>query len=125
MFPAPVNIALVEATCTAPDSTDSRGNRITFNPFLTVDGVPDTAWRCPGASIHQALAVHAWPDPRDVTALAAIPGYAGADPFNGMDRFDQNRRVTGRDGPASTARAPRSPAPSSSSTASVGCRASR
>jgi len=92
VFPAPAIVAVVEATCTAPDSTDSRGNRITFNPLLTVDGVPDTAWRCPGDSIHEAL-LYTLARPSDISAVAAIPGYAGADPFNGSDRFDQNRRV--------------------------------
>ncbi len=92
-FPSPVSVSLVEATCTAPDSTDSRGNPITFNPLLTIDGRDDTAWRCPGASIRQAL-VYTLARPADVSAVAALPGYAGEDPFNGIDRFDQNRRVT-------------------------------
>lgn len=91
-FPDVVAVALVEATCTAPDSTDSRGNPVTFNPLLTIDGAPDTAWRCEGASINEAL-VFTLVEPSDLEIVGALPGYAGADPFNGTDRFDQNRRV--------------------------------
>ncbi len=92
VFPARVTPKQAQATCTAPDSTDSQGNRIVFNPVLTIDGAPETAWRCEGPSINQAL-LYTLETPIDLTIVGAIPGYAGSDPFNGTDRFDQNRRV--------------------------------
>jgi hypothetical protein len=91
-FPDRVAVAQAQATCTAPDSTDSRGNRISFDPLLTIDEVPETAWRCEGAAINEALLL-TLVAPSDVTIVGALPGYAGADPFNGTDRFEQNRRV--------------------------------
>ena len=92
-FPSPLVVAQVEASCVASDSTDSRGNPITFNPLLTIDGNPATAWRCDGDAVHQAL-VYSLATPGDVTVVGAIPGWAGRDPFLGTDRFDQNRRVS-------------------------------
>lgn len=91
-FPDRVAIAQAQATCTAPNSTDSRGNRISFDPLLTIDEVPETAWRCEGAAINEAL-LFTLVAPSDITIVGALPGYAGADPFNGTDRFEQNRRV--------------------------------
>ena len=90
--PAPLAIALAEATCTAPDSTDSRGNRVSFVATNTIDGDASTAWRCAGNGSGQSL-TFTLAAPATVTQLGAIPGFAAVDPFNGDDRFVENRRV--------------------------------
>jgi hypothetical protein len=88
----PLAIAAAEASCTAPDSTDSRGNPVNFVAPNLVDGIPTTAWRCAGDGSGQSL-TFTLVAPSTVTELGAIPGYAVIDPYNGDDRFVQNRRV--------------------------------
>ena len=88
----PLVVAAVEASCTADDSTDSRGNAVTFAASNVVDGNPQTAWRCPGDGVGQSL-TFTLAAPSTVTSLGAIPGFATVDPFNGDDRFAENRRV--------------------------------
>lgn len=90
--PGPLVVALAEATCTASDSTDSRGNNVTFVATNTIDGDPSTAWRCAGNGTGQAL-TYTLAAPATVTLLGAVPGYAAIDPYNGDDRFVENRRV--------------------------------
>jgi hypothetical protein len=89
---SPLVVAAVEASCTADDSTDSRGNPVTFAATNVVDGDPQTAWRCPGDGSGQSL-TFTLAAPSTVTSLGAIPGFATVDPFNGDDRFAENRRV--------------------------------
>lgn len=90
--PGPLAVAVAEATCTAPDSTDSRGNTVSFVATNTIDGDPSTAWRCAGNGAGQAL-TYTLSAPATVTQLGAIPGFAAVDPYNGDDRFVENRRV--------------------------------
>jgi hypothetical protein len=83
----------VSAGCQALPGEDSVGNTITYEPALTLDGVPGTAWRCPGAAGGQRVAFDFG---REVTltSVGLIPGYAKVDPFDGTDRFLENRTVT-------------------------------
>ncbi len=92
-LPSRLAVASAEATCVASASTDSRGNPITFEAAKTVDGDPETAWRCEGNAANVAL-LYTLATPGDVTFVSAIPGWAGTDPFLGTDRFTQNRRVS-------------------------------
>lgn len=89
----PVVPALVQASCTARGSTDSKGNPISFKPENTTDNDPATAWRCDGdahgVTIDYALGVVA-----NVATVGMIPGYDKIDEFNNNDRFVENRRVT-------------------------------
>ncbi len=89
----PVVAALVEASCTARGSTDSRGNPISFRPENTIDGDLTSTWRCEGdasgQTINYALGV-----PANVAQVGMVPGYSKVDEFNGDDRFVENRRVT-------------------------------
>ncbi|MEZ5258422.1 MAG: hypothetical protein R2705_16420 [Ilumatobacteraceae bacterium] len=47
-LPLAVPISSMEASCVAPDSVESSGNRISFSADQLVDGEDDTAWRCAG-----------------------------------------------------------------------------
>jgi hypothetical protein len=84
--------SLVEATCTARGSTDSRGNPVDFKPENTVDGDPASAWRCEGSG-NGVVITYSLPAPARIVQIGAIPGYDRVDPFNGDDRFFENRRL--------------------------------
>ena len=89
----PVAPTGAEATCTARGSTDSRGNPVDFKPENTVDGDTASAWRCEGSG--QGVTItYPLAGPTHVVQLGAIPGYARIDPYNGDDRFVENRRVS-------------------------------
>jgi hypothetical protein len=93
--PVPIGPAaptLVEATCTARGSTDSRGNPVDFKPENTVDGDPAKAWRCDGNGVGTTI-TYSLAAPTRIVQVGAIPGYDRVDPFNGDDRFFENRRV--------------------------------
>ncbi len=89
----PLQVADVNATCTSRGSTDSRGNLVKFSSSNVIDGSNSTAWRCDGngSGVSLTLALAA---PSQVTQVGAIPGYDRIDPYNGDDRFTENRRVT-------------------------------
>lgn len=83
----------VSASCQAPDSEDSQHNPITFNPLHLVDGDVKTAWRCVGDATGQRIVLEL-DGPHHVLLVGLIPGYDKIDPFNGTDRFVENRRVS-------------------------------
>jgi len=89
----PLQITGVTASCTAPASTDSRGNPTTFDATNTIDGRESTAWRCPGDASGATLSF-TFATPVQITSVGAEPGYNRIDQFNGDDRWLENRRVT-------------------------------
>jgi hypothetical protein len=89
----PLQIADVSATCTARGSTDSRGNLVKFSSSNLIDGNKATAWRCDGNGSGEYL-TFVLAAPSQITQVGAIPGYDRIDPYNGDDRFTENRRVT-------------------------------
>jgi hypothetical protein len=89
----PLQIADVSATCTARGSTDSRGNLVKFSSSNLIDGNNGTAWRCDGNGSGEYL-TFVLAAPSQITQVGAIPGYDRIDPYNGDDRFTENRRVT-------------------------------
>jgi hypothetical protein len=88
----PVVPSLVEASCTARGSTDSRGNPVDFKPENTIDGDPASAWRCEGNGVGVTITYSLAAATR-IVQVGAIPGYDRVDPFNGDDRFFENRRL--------------------------------
>jgi hypothetical protein len=84
---------LLSATCQAPAGTDAAGNPITYEAERTLDGRPETAWRCEGAAVGVRL-VYEFYQPMAITAVGLIPGYAKIDPTDGTDRFLENYTVT-------------------------------
>lgn len=81
------------ATCRAPASTDSSGERVRYGAPNTLDGDPATAWRCNGDAIGESVRFR-FDDPVDVAEVGLVPGYAKTDPASGADRFTENNRIT-------------------------------
>ena len=84
--------ARVSASGAAADSVDSQGNTTSYEAANAVDGQLDTAWRVPGNGAGAWLLLE-FPAPVRVREVQILPGYAKVDPFNGVNRFTQNRRV--------------------------------
>ena len=82
----------VSASGVLTPSIDSQGNTITYEPAQAIDGASDTAWRVSGDGIGQWLQLD-FASPVGVTRVGLIPGYDKVDPFDGTDRFAQNRVV--------------------------------
>jgi hypothetical protein len=82
----------IRASRTAPANFDSRRNRVTYAADNVLDRDPTTAWRVPGKGIGQTLTAR-WNRPVHVTSVGILPGYAKRDPYSGVDRFLENRRV--------------------------------
>ncbi|PDW02304.1 serine/threonine protein kinase [Candidatus Viridilinea mediisalina] len=82
----------ITASDYAPSGVDAAGNITSFEPQNAVDGQTDTAWRVAGDGIDEYLLLEFDP-PIKVHEVQIIPGYAKIDPYDGTDRFYQNRRV--------------------------------
>jgi hypothetical protein len=92
-IPRPLQPAHASATCTAEPSQDGAGNVVSYEAFQVVDGIRETAWRCPGSAVGERLVLQ-FAEPVTVTSVALVPGYDKRDPFDGVDRFTDNRTVT-------------------------------
>lgn len=86
--------ASVTADCVAPPAKDSAGATVTYEPELVLDGEPSTAWRCPGSAVGRRL-VFTFDQPVTLLEVGLVPGYDKVDPADGIDRFTENRTVTG------------------------------
>jgi serine/threonine protein kinase/SH3-like domain-containing protein len=84
--------AHVTASDTAPPNFDSQQHTITYDASNAVDGQPETTWRVPGDGVGQWLML-AFEQPVRVSDVRLLPGYAKIDPYDGTNRFTQNRRV--------------------------------
>ncbi len=76
----------------APDGIDSAGNPISYSPWNVADGDTTTAWRVEGDGIGDWIEIGTGV-PALISEIQVIPGYAKVDPYDGTDRFWQNRRV--------------------------------
>jgi hypothetical protein len=57
-----------------------------------LDGDTSTAWRTVGNG-HGVTLTITLPNPVHLVEVGLVPGYAKADPANGVNRFPENRRV--------------------------------
>jgi hypothetical protein len=89
-----VSQALVTAPKMAPPSEDSQGNTVTYLSDNMLDGEPDTAWRMEGDGSGGVVWLN-FERPVRIDRVGIINGYAKVDPFDGTDRYKQNRRITG------------------------------
>lgn len=81
------------ASCVAPEGFEADRSTVRYEAVNVLDGLPDTAWRCPGSAVGRTLRL-ALAGPTEVTSIGLLPGYAKVDPTDGTNRFFQNRRVT-------------------------------
>lgn len=96
LLPAPAQKLVplvVNASNQAASGQDAQGNPITYNAANAVDGDPTTAWRVAGAGIGESLTLSFGEQLFEISEIQLLPGYAKIDPFDGSDRFSQNRRV--------------------------------
>lgn len=92
--PGLLSPASVTADCVAPPAKDSAGATVTYEPEQVLDGEPSTAWRCPGSAVGRRL-VFTFDQPVTLLEVGLVPGYDKVDPTDGIDRFTENRTVTG------------------------------
>lgn len=83
----------VAATCESAPNADSQRNPVSYEPWLTADGRAETAWRCDGDASGESILFDFGRDMR-VAEVGLLPGYAKVDPFNGINRFPEMRRVS-------------------------------
>jgi len=84
--------AVASASSTARSSVDAGGNLVSYRAGNAIDGRRSTAWRTPGDGTGETLTL-TWDHPVRVASVGLIPGYDKHDPYDGADRFLQNRRV--------------------------------
>ncbi|MGH8825043.1 MAG: discoidin domain-containing protein [Jiangellaceae bacterium] len=89
----PVVATVAEASCEARASRDAAGRPVTYEPALSVDSDPETAWRCTGDGVGETLVLDLGGSVR-VAEVALVPGYAKTDAADGTDRYAENRRLT-------------------------------
>lgn len=89
----PVAIGTAHASCRAASGVDSAGHRVSYAASNMVDGVPSTAWRCDGEGNGVTLSF-SLRHPRRIAQVGLVPGYAKTDPYSGVDRYAQNRRIS-------------------------------
>jgi hypothetical protein len=89
----PVAARAAEASCEADASRDAAGRPVSYQPALSVDADPETAWRCPGDGVGETLVLDLGGSVR-VAEVALVPGYAKTDAADGTDRYAENRRIT-------------------------------
>ncbi|CAN5276508.1 hypothetical protein BH23ACT9_BH23ACT9_31330 [soil metagenome] len=88
----PLSPVAVTATSQSADGVNAGGQTTTFGPANLVDGDPSTAWRTPGDGVGEQIQV-TFPQVVDLTAVTIATGYDKIDPFDGADRWVENRRV--------------------------------
>ncbi len=92
---APVSskIASASPSCESGSSTDADNRTVTYEAGKAIDGLPDTAWRCPGDGVGQRLMI-SFQGKVTLTSIGIVPGYAKTDPTDRADRYLQNRRIS-------------------------------
>jgi serine/threonine-protein kinase len=92
--PALANLApsQVSASGVYTPSIDAQQNPVSYEPDKATDGAPDTTWRVSGDGVGQWIQLD-FASEVGVQKVGIIPGYDKVDPFDGTDRFTQNRVV--------------------------------
>jgi hypothetical protein len=90
---APVDVVNASATCVSSPGVDGGGNTVTYRAGNMLDDDPSTAWRCDGDGRGVTLSLRLG-GPTTVVAVGIIPGYAKTDPYDHVDRYAENRRIS-------------------------------
>jgi hypothetical protein len=88
-----VTPARAKVGCQAPQTTDDGGHPVYYAPEQMFDAKPNTAWRCNGNGIGQAI-TFTLPDQTTINAVGLVNGYAKVDPASGAKRYGEYRRIT-------------------------------
>jgi hypothetical protein len=83
----------VKVGCQAPQTTDDAGNPVYYVPEQMFDGQMNTAWRCNGNGIGQAVTFE-FPTGTNIVEVGLVNGYAKVDPASGARRYGEYRRIT-------------------------------
>jgi hypothetical protein len=89
----PVDVVNASATCVASPGVDGGGNPVTYLAGNMLDDDPTTAWRCDGDGRGVTLIMRLG-DSTTIVAVGMIPGYAKTDPYDHIDRYAENRRIS-------------------------------
>jgi hypothetical protein len=89
---APAAVLGAQASCRSEPSVDAGGNRVGYPANHTLDPDPGTAWRCDGPGRGVTLTFNL-AQRQTIAAVGLVPGYAKTDPFSGVDRYAENRRI--------------------------------
>lgn len=90
---AAAGVAGAAASCRAEPSVDAGGNRVSYPPANMLDAAVSTAWRCEGDGRGVTLSFRLGGRER-IAQVGLVPGYAKTDPFSGVDRYAENRRIS-------------------------------
>jgi hypothetical protein len=82
----------VKVGCQAPQTTDDAGNPVNYAPEQMLDGQMNTAWRCNGNGIGQAITFQ-FPAGTTIVEVGLVNGYAKVDPASGAKRYSEYRRI--------------------------------
>lgn len=82
----------VEASSSSEVGEDAGHNPIRYDAQNVADGDPQTTWRTPGDGRGESVTLR-WNRSVHITSIGLIPGYAKTDPYDGTDRFAQERRI--------------------------------
>ena len=83
----------VKVGCQAPQTTDDAGNPVYYVPEQMLDGQMNTAWRCNGNGIGEAITFQ-FPAGTAIVEVGLVNGYAKVDPASGAKRYGEYRRIT-------------------------------
>jgi hypothetical protein len=92
---AALNIAsqcVVAAPAAAPAGKDSAGNPVHYVAENMLDGIPETAWVTHGDASGKTM-TFTLPRTTHVTRVGLVNGYAKTDPYDGTNRYKQERRI--------------------------------
>lgn len=89
---APAGVLGAQASCRSEPSVDAGGNRVGYPANHMLDSDPGTAWRCDGPGQGVTLTFNL-AQRQTIAAVGLVPGYAKTDPFSGVDRYAENRRI--------------------------------
>jgi hypothetical protein len=90
---APLNVINASAPCVSSPGVDGGGNTVTYQAGNMLDDDPTTAWRCDGDGRGVTLTLRLGA-PTTIVAVGIVPGYAKTDPYDHVDRYAENRRIS-------------------------------
>lgn len=88
-----VGSASAQVPATSADAVDGARKKVGYAASNMLDDDPTTAWRMDGDGSGKTV-TFTFEEPRTMTTVGLLNGYAKADPATGTDRYSQTRRIT-------------------------------